>query len=139
VLQNGCDAHLLDPLTHLRCSTRIYEETVRLVGDLADEYCGGRVVATGGGGYAVWRVVPRAWTLVWASLTGQVAPDAVPRAWLQRWQGESPVLLPEGLRDDPALHPAAPQCDEVAATNRRMLESLRRTAMPILRGWSLGF
>lgn len=139
VLQNGCDAHLVDPLTHLRCSTRIYEETVRLVCELADEYCGGRVVATGGGGYAVWRVVPRAWTLVWATLTGQQAPNVVPRSWLERWQGESPVLLPERLRDDPSEHRSVPQCDEVAATNRRMYESLRRTAMPILRGWSMGF
>lgn len=139
VLQNGCDAHLLDPLTHLRCSTRMYEETVRLCCELADQYCEGRIVATGGGGYAVWRVVPRAWTLVWATLTGQRAPDTIPRTWLQRWQGESPVLLPERLRDDPTRHVPAPQCDEVSATNRRMLESLRRTAMPILRGWSLGF
>lgn len=139
VLQNGCDAHLLDPLTHLRCSTRIYEQTVRLCCDLADRYCEGRIVATGGGGYATWRVVPRAWTLVWATLTGQEVRDEIPRAWLERWQGESPVLLADRLRDDPIGHPSAPQCDEISATNRRMLESLRRTAFPILRGWGLGF
>jgi acetoin utilization protein AcuC len=139
VLQNGCDAHLLDPLTHLRCSTRMYEETVRLCCELADEYCEGRVIATGGGGYAVWRVVPRAWTLVWAGLTGQRPLDRIPASWLHQWQGESPVLLPDHLRDDPSRHHPAPQCDEVTATNRRMLESLRRTAMPILRGWSMGF
>lgn len=139
VLQNGCDAHLHDPLTHLRCSTRIYEETVRLCGELADQHCEGRIVATGGGGYAVWRVVPRAWTLVWAALSEQEAPDRIPRSWLERWQGESPVLLSEFLRDAPAAIPPAPQADEINATNGRMLESLRRTAMPILRGWSLGF
>src|SRR5690606_20601029 len=48
VLQNGCAAHLLDPLTHLRCSTRIYEQTVRRCCALADRYCEGRIVATGG-------------------------------------------------------------------------------------------
>ncbi|HEX8832416.1 MAG TPA: acetoin utilization protein AcuC, partial [Longimicrobium sp.] len=31
VLQNGCDGHVLDPLTHLRATTRLYEETVRIV------------------------------------------------------------------------------------------------------------
>lgn len=139
VLQNGCDAHVLDPLTHLRCTTRIYEETVRLCCDLADRHCAGRIVATGGGGYAVWQVVPRAWTLVWAALSAQTAGDRIPRSWLERWQGESPVLLPERLRDEPGTYPAAPQADEVTATNGRTLESLRRTAMPILRGWSLGF
>lgn len=139
VLQNGCDAHLHDPLTHLRCSTRIYEETVRLCCELAERHCGGRIIATGGGGYATWRVVPRAWTLVWATLTEQEAPNRIPRPWLERWQGESPVLLPERLRDDPGTHPTAALADEINATNRRMLESLRRTAMPVLRGWSLGF
>src|SRR5690606_8319192 len=73
VLQNGCDAHALDPLTHLRCTTRLYEDTVKLVGEIADTFCQGRLIATGGGGYAVWRVVPRAWTLVWAALTNQAA------------------------------------------------------------------
>lgn len=139
VLQNGCDAHILDPLTHLRCTTRIYEETVRLCCQLADQHCGGRVIATGGGGYAVWRVVPRAWTLVWATLTGQRADDMIPRSWLERWQGESPVLLPDRLRDPAGSFPPAPQRDEVTGTNRRTLEALRRTAMPILRGWGLGF
>jgi len=139
VLQNGCDAHVLDPLTHLRCTTRLYEETVRITCELADRFCGGRVVATGGGGYAVWRVVPRAWTLVWAALTGQVAPDAVPRAWLERWQGESPTLLIDRMRDRPGDYPPTPRRTEVEAINRRALESLRRAALPILRGWSLGF
>src|SRR5690606_27658723 len=69
VLQNGCAAHLLDPLPQLRCSTRLYEETVGLCCELAERHCEGRVIATGGGGYSVWRVVPRAWTLVWATLT----------------------------------------------------------------------
>ena len=139
VLQNGCDGHLQDPLTHLRASTRLYEETVRIVCEVADRLCGGRVVATGGGGYAVWTVVPRAWTLVWAGLSGQHAPDAIPREWLERWQGESPELLPERLRDSADGWPAVPRRDEIEATNRRTFESLRRQAYPLLRGWGLGF
>jgi GNAT superfamily N-acetyltransferase len=71
VLQNGCDGHVLDPLTHLRATTRMYEETVRITARWRTRYCGGRIVATGGGGYAIWQVVPRAWTLVWAGLSGQ--------------------------------------------------------------------
>ena len=139
VLQNGCDGHTLDPLTHLRATTRLYEETVRITCEVADRLCEGRVVAMGGGGYSIWRVVPRAWTLVWAALSGQQAPDAIPFPWLSRWQGESPVLLPERLRDAEAAFDAVPRRDEIAATNRRTLESLRRQALPLLRGWGLGF
>jgi acetoin utilization protein AcuC len=139
VVQNGCDGHTLDPLTHLRATTRLYEETTRIVCETADRVCGGRIVATGGGGYSIWRVVPRAWALVWAGLAGRTVPDAVPREWTERWQGESPVLLPERMRDAPDEHPPVPRRAEVEATNRRTLESLRRQALPLIRGWGLGF
>jgi acetoin utilization protein AcuC len=139
VLQNGCDGHVLDPLTHLRATTRLYEETVRITCEVADRVCGGRVVATGGGGYAVWQVVPRAWTLVWAGLSGQTAPNRVPHEWIEQWQYESPEMLPTELRDPPGTYPPAPRRAEIEATNRRTLESLRRQAMPLLRGWDLAF
>lgn len=139
VLQNGCDGHTLDPLTHLRATTRLYEETLRITCEVADRVCGGRIVGTGGGGYAVWEVVPRAWALVWAGLSGQEAEDRIPREWLERWQGESPVLLPERLRDAPDAFPPVPRRAEVEAVNRRTLESLRRQALPLLRGWGMGF
>jgi acetoin utilization protein AcuC len=139
VLQNGCDGHTLDPLTHLRATTRLYEETVRITCEVADRVCGGRIVATGGGGYAVWTVEPRAWSLVWAGLSGQQAGDHVPREWLEHWQGESPDLLPERLRDPADAFPPVPRRAEIDAANRRTLESLRRQALPLLRGWGLGF
>lgn len=139
VVQNGCDGHSLDPLTHLRATTRLYEETIRLVCELADRHCNGRVVATGGGGYAIWQVVPRAWTLIWGGLSGQAVPDRIPLDWLNRWQGEAPELLPERVRDDPASHAPVPRRAEIEATNRRTLESLRRQALPLIRGWGLGW
>ena len=139
VLQSGVDAHVLDPLSHLRCTTRLFEESVRITAEVANEYCGGRMIVTGGGGYAIWKVVPRAWTLVWATLTGQQPDGTVPREWLERWQGESPSLLPESLRDPVGSFAAVDRGAEVTASNRRTLEALRRQALPILRGWSLGF
>lgn len=139
VLQSGCDPHVLDPLTHLRCTTRAFEEAARTTCEIADRFCGGRMIVTGGGGYAIWRVVPRAWTLVWSILSGQEVSDRVPRSWLERWQGESPVLLPDRLRDQPGTYQEVPRRSEIAATNRRALETLRRTALPLLRGWGLGF
>ncbi|HET8654798.1 MAG TPA: acetoin utilization protein AcuC [Longimicrobiaceae bacterium] len=139
VLQNGCDSHALDPLTHLRCTTRVSEESVRRVVEMADRFCEGRIIATGGGGYAIWQVVPRAWTLVWAALSGQPASNAIPREWLERWQGESPVLLPERLRDDPEAVTPIPRRAEIETSNRTVAASLRRSALPLLRGWSMGF
>ena len=41
--------------------------------DLAHEVCDGRWVATGGGGYALVEVVPRAWTHLLAIVAGQPA------------------------------------------------------------------
>lgn len=139
VLQSGCDAHVLDPLSHLRCTTRMFEESVRITSAISDEYCGGRLIVTGGGGYAVWRVVPRAWTIVWAAMTGQTAPETVPRDWIERWQGESPCLLPDRLHDLADAYPPVPRRAEVEATNRRTLEALRRSALPLLRGWGMEF
>ena len=139
VLQNGCDAHLLDPLTHLRCTTRMFEETLRVTREVAETYCKGRIIATGGGGYAIWQVVPRAWTLVWAALSGQSVDDRLPREWVERWQGLAPEMLPDRLRDAPDGHPPAPRQREIEAANRATLETLRRTALPLLRGWGMGF
>jgi len=139
VLMNGVDGHVLDPLTHLRGTMRLYEETIRIVTRIADEHCGGRLLATGGGGYDIWRVVPRAWTRIWAELSGQTIPNEVPREWIEQWQGESPYLLPERLTDDVEAFTAVPRQAEIEATNRRTAAEVRRVALPLLRGWGMEF
>jgi acetoin utilization protein AcuC len=50
---------------------------------LADVLCGGKWVATGGGGYALVEVVPRSWTHLLAIATGEpIDPAAaVPDEW----------------------------------------------------------
>ena len=68
VTQDGCDSHFLDPLAHLQTSTAIWPRIGRRFHDLAHELCEGRWVATGGGGYAIREVVPRAWTLLFAEM-----------------------------------------------------------------------
>ena len=62
VTQHGCDSHLEDPLAHLMLTVDGQRETYLALHDLAHELCEGRWVVTGGGGYAVVEVVPRAWT-----------------------------------------------------------------------------
>jgi acetoin utilization protein AcuC len=132
VLQNGCDGHCLDPLTHLCATTRTFERVAAIVHDLAHDYCGGRLIALGGGGYDIWRVTPRAWALVWAALGGQPVPGRVPDAWRDRWAARSPVPLPAALRDDPADYPPLPRRPEIAAANARTYATVRDVSLPLL-------
>jgi acetoin utilization protein AcuC len=68
VTQDGCDTHYLDPLAHLAATTRIWPHVGRIFHELAHELCEGRWLALGGGGYAIYEVVPRAWTLLFAEM-----------------------------------------------------------------------
>jgi acetoin utilization protein AcuC len=95
VTQDGCDTHYLDPLAHLAATTRIWPRVGRIFHELAHELCEGRWLALGGGGYAIYEVVPRAWTLFFAEMVERpdlaaavndpsgVAPeeDAQERVW----------------------------------------------------------
>lgn len=62
VTQHGCDSHAEDPLAHLMLTVDGQRAAYQALHDLAHEVAGGRWVATGGGGYALVEVVPRAWT-----------------------------------------------------------------------------
>jgi acetoin utilization protein AcuC len=130
--QNGCDAHAYDPLTHLSCSMRIYQEIPRLAHQLAHEYCDGKWIAVGGGGYDIWRVVPRAWTLLWSEMSDQPLADGpLPANWLARWQPLSEEKLPDRLFDTP--FPPIPRRAEITEKNRVTLERAKMYA-PITDG-----
>jgi acetoin utilization protein AcuC len=68
VTQCGADTHAEDPLAHLRLSVdghrAIYQELRRL----AERTAGGKWLALGGGGYGLFRVVPRSWTHLLATV-----------------------------------------------------------------------
>ncbi len=132
VMQNGCDGHCNDPLTHLHATTRTFERAIEVVHTLAHECCDGRLIALGGGGYDIWCVVPRAWTLVWAALGGQAVPADVPQSWLDRWQPHAPVPLPRRMRDDPADYPPIPRAAEVTENNARLYERVLSGALPLI-------
>ncbi len=91
VTQDGCDTHYLDPLAHIAATTRIWPRVGRMFHELAHELCDGRWLALGGGGYAIYEVVPRAWTLLFAEMVERpdLAADvndpasAVPRPEVQ--------------------------------------------------------
>ena len=83
VTQHGCDSHMSDPLAHLMLSVDGQRAAYQTLHDLAHEVTGGRWVVTGGGGYAIVEVVPRAWTHLLGVVSGSpVDPDVeTPEDW----------------------------------------------------------
>lgn len=124
VLQAGADMHRHDPLADLALTLAGMRRGYRLVSELADAYCGGRLVATGGGGYDAYRTVPRAWAHLWAVLTGRRLPERLPAAWREEWQARSPTPLPEASLDEPADFEPLPRRALVSGQNRAMLGRL---------------
>ncbi|GAA0580137.1 acetoin utilization protein AcuC [Kribbella sandramycini] len=88
VTQHGCDSHVEDPLAHLTKTVDGQRAAYLALHDLAHELTGGKWVATGGGGYAIIDVVPRAWSHLLAIVAGKpVDPQTpVPEAWREEVQ-----------------------------------------------------
>ena len=86
VTQHGCDSHMDDPLTNLMLSVDGQRASYLALRDLAEEVCGGKWVATGGGGYAVMDVVPRAWAHLLSIVSGHPLDPAAltPQLWRER-------------------------------------------------------
>ncbi|MFN8525057.1 MAG: acetoin utilization protein AcuC [Chloroflexota bacterium] len=124
VAQSGCDSYVEDPLTHLHASTRTFEHYARQAHDLAHELCEGRLLVLGGGGYALWTGVPRAWTAVWAAVSHQALPFDVPSAWRARWQTEARASLPLLMHDVDDELVVLPRQEEITAVNRRIAQSV---------------
>jgi acetoin utilization protein AcuC len=105
VSQHGCDTHASDPLAHLNVTTTAMGAAARLVDAIAHRWAGGRWLATGGGGYGVYRVVPRAWSHVWLAGAHREVPDRLPVEWRDRWANEAARFgdraLPEAFDDLP--------------------------------------
>src|SRR3954447_17529538 len=103
VSQHGADSHAWDPLAHLRVTTTAMGEAARIVDAVAHRWAGGRWLATGGGGYDAYRVVPRTWSLVWLAGAHRDVPAATPPAWREAWADEAArydqVPMPEGFTD----------------------------------------
>ncbi|MFD1019064.1 acetoin utilization protein AcuC [Thalassobacillus hwangdonensis] len=123
VTQNGADAHYFDPLTHLCSTMKIYEEIPRLAHELSHEFCEGRWIALGGGGYDIWRVVPRAWAQIWQVMnTGKPFEGKLPPNWIDDWSSASPVELPSTWSDPEPLYKPIPRKAEITEKNKKVLE-----------------
>ncbi len=69
ILQCGADSLAGDPITHLEYSTRAHAAAAASLCALADRHAGGRLLATGGGGYNRANLAA-AWTAVVRELAG---------------------------------------------------------------------
>ena len=146
VSQHGANSHAWDPLAHLNVTTTAHGAAARLVDTLAHRYAEGRWLATGGGGYDAYRVVPRTWALTWLAGAHREIPDETPVAWRERWATEAArygqAPLPERFDDEPhagLLFEAAQAAVEERAAGVAAL--VRRVLVPRLvqvghdRGW----
>lgn len=127
VSQLGADGHELDPLTHLMLTTETYEAVGRILDALSTEFCEGRWIATGGGGYEV-TAVPRVWTVLFSKMVGRELEDALPVEWLKECNHLA-GSVPEGksLRD----HVHADEEAHVPRAAKRTVDELRRTVFPL--------
>jgi acetoin utilization protein AcuC len=101
VTQLGCDSHHSDPLANLSLTIAAYRQAAVVLHDLAHRVCGGRWVATGGGGYQWARVVPRAWTTYFAEMAGVELADELPADWVAQARAEAGQAVPRLLADPP--------------------------------------
>lgn len=129
ISQHGCDAHALDPLSHIHCSMAIYNKMPAIIHELSHEYSSGRWVAVGGGGYDMWRVVPRAWSLLWLEMSHHPLNQSIkqqpslhlPQTWIDTWQKHTQTPLPTVWLDDLTRWKAIPRREEITTKNRETL------------------
>jgi acetoin utilization protein AcuC len=146
VSQHGADSHAWDPLAHLRVTTTAMGEAARIVDAVAHRWAGGAWLATGGGGYDAYRVVPRAWALTWLAGAHRDFPAETPASWRERWASEAArygqAPLPATFTDVPnAGLPLDGRQEAAEQAAHRTLRTVRRLALPrlldeaLVRGW----
>ncbi len=132
VSQHGADSHAWDPLAHLRVTTTAMGAAARMVDEVAHRYAGGRWLATGGGGYDVYRVVPRAWALTWLAGAHRDPPAEIPLDWRERWADEAERWeegrIPTRFDDEPnaglSVSAAQTAAEDAAALTVARVQSL---------------
>jgi acetoin utilization protein AcuC len=129
VLQAGTDMLAGDPLGKWRCTTQTFLSVAARIVEGAPRHLDGtpRLLVTGGGGYHPL-LVARAWTGLWALLSGRVLPSAIPEqgvdvlrrvGWEQDEEETSTASLLRSRLDGP---PDESIRDDVRAIALRVLE-----------------
>ena len=134
VTQHGCDTHLEDPLAHLLLTVDGQRAAYLALHDLAHELCGGRWVATGGGGYALVDVVPRAWAHLLGIVSGRPVDPLTPTpdGWRENVRGRLARLAPTRMTDgrNPAYRDWAEGFDPDTSLDRAVMAT-RAACFPL--------
>ncbi len=109
VTECGADTHAEDPLANLELSVDGHRAIYLALRDLAETTAGGKWLVLGGGGYALFRVVPRSWTHLQAvALDRDIDPNrSIPADWMARAAKYTRAPLPVAMGDgaDPSYDP----------------------------------
>src|SRR5947209_15223737 len=133
VTQHGADTHAEDPLANLALSVDGQRAAHRALADLAETTAGGRWLALGGGGYSLYRVVPRSWTHLLATVLGrevdvrsEVPPDWTEYAASVAYGEQLPTSMTDGAE------PRWTGWDGTADTELdRAIQETRRAVYPL--------
>ena len=133
VTQHGADTHADDPLANLALSVDGQRAAHRALAELAETTAGGRWLALGGGGYSLFRVVPRSWTHLLATVLDRevdtraaVPPDWTAFAASVAYGAQLPTLMTDGA--EPGWTP----WDGTADTELdRAIQQTRRAVYPL--------
>ena len=129
ISQHGCDGHFLDPLTHLALTMRSFEEIPAVILDLAEQLCQGRLVALGGGGYSFWQVVPRAWSLLWSTVSGRSVGDHLPDSWIKMAEQQSGESVFRTFSDPEDLVTNVARSEEIKEKNDLTVSRIMRQSV----------
>jgi acetoin utilization protein AcuC len=96
VTQCGVDTHHEDPLAELSLTVDGHRAIYQELRQLAETHAGGKWLALGGGGYGLFRVVPRSWTHLLATVLDRDVPAdrGIPADWIAHTAGLNPRPVP---------------------------------------------
>ncbi|GAA5172066.1 acetoin utilization protein AcuC [Pseudonocardia eucalypti] len=105
VTQCGVDTHHEDPLAELSLSVDGHRAIYQELRGLAEAHANGKWLALGGGGYSLFRVVPRSWTHLMATVLDRDVPAeaAMPADWLAHTAGLTGLPLPTAMGEGAPL------------------------------------
>ncbi|MBI5974259.1 acetoin utilization protein AcuC [Staphylococcus canis] len=115
---NGSDIHYLDPLTHMHCNLNTLYQIPNIITQIAEKYCDGKQIMLGGGGYNIWRVVPRAWSHLYLSLIHHSPlKGKLSQKWLDKWKHYSSIPIPEFWEEQFNDYDEIPRRKEISEQN----------------------
>lgn len=130
ITQNGCDGHWDDPLTHLALTLKGYAALSGRLHALAHELCGGRWLASGGGGYQAYTVVPRAWTRLMAEMADTDLPEPLPADWRELCGRYAENEVPLTLTGDELPDVSTAACKNARNLARKGVREIRDKVFP---------